>query len=596
MHSSVKNAHAPNQAHPIRYATVFCLASFAGAPLAFAEGDKSVVLTARDGTIEIHGTMMRYEDEVYVISTAFQSELFIDASLVECSGAGCPSLEKDEVAEDRSIRLVGIDEDYTLQGELIAFSGNRYIIETDLGQLQINGQQFRCEGTACPEVDIYDPTFSVFANDNAARFLIPELLRGYARAHDLKYQFGPESDEGQLIKLIDSDTGLLTAEISLFATNGIPASEMWGGGFGIVNQPLGEDSFDGFAGRIDTVLQMAYDANVIIVGDDNPIRDLSNAEMAEIWSGGMTTWETLGGGTRQIARHLVSETGNLPDTPLFGQGPTRIASGGGSDIVLHKSIEDMISAVRNDPAAIGFVDRAHAIRGGAEMVASRKVCGLIAQPTDFDIRIQNYPFANPVIAYADSDTLHPVASDILAWSQTNAAQISISDAGFASAQLQRMRIQDLGVALIHNAVVEPDFRGGQFSQMLRELRYADRLSTTFRFAYGSSVLDAESVENIKDMVLRLRDNQFEGLEILLVGFADNIGDPAQNTALAQRRAETVQAVLEAELAGKTYDIPRIRSLSFGEQMPLDCNDTEEGRASNRRVEVWVRVPVGESRL
>lgn len=596
MHSSVRNALAQGNAHPIRYATAFCLASVTGLPAALADSDKSVILTARDGTVEIHGDLQRYEDDVYVLSTAFQDELFIDANLVDCAGIGCPALDTDEAQIDRTIRLSGIDEDYTIEGDLVAFSDNRYILETDLGTLQINGQQFRCEGAACPDVDYYDPRFSVFANDNAARFLMPELLRGYARAHDLKYQSGPATADGQLVKLIDSDTGLITAEISLLATNAIPETQTWDKGFGIVKQPSAAERADALEGRFDTVMQMAYDANVMIVGDDNPIRDLSNAEMTEIWSGGMSTWETLGGGNRQITRHLVSETGNQPDVPLFGQVPTRIGAGGANEIVLHERVEDMIAAVRNDPAAIGFVDRAHALRGGADMVASRKVCGLIAQPSDFDIRIQNYPFSTPVIAYANSDDMHPVASDILAWSQTNAAQISISDAGFASAQLQRMRIQDLGVALIHNAAVEPDFRGSQFSEMMRELRYADRLSTTFRFAYGSSVLDAASVENVKDMVVRLRDNQFEGLEVLLVGFADNIGDPVQNTALAQRRAEAVQQVLETELADLSYAAPRIRSLSFGEQMPLDCNDTQDGRASNRRVEVWVRVPEGDSRL
>ncbi|MEP4260723.1 MAG: OmpA family protein, partial [Rhizobiaceae bacterium] len=81
----------------------------------------------------------------------------------------------------------------------------------------------------------------------------------------------------------------------------------------------------------------------------------------------------------------------------------------------------------------------------------------------------------------------------------------------------------------------------------------------------------------------------DGQEILLVGFADSIGPADRNTVLSQRRAETVENLLAAEFDPQTRERLNIQALSFGEQMPLDCNETDDGRANNRRVEVWARV-------
>jgi phosphate transport system substrate-binding protein len=219
----------------------------------------------------------------------------------------------------------------------------------------------------------------------------------------------------------------------------------------------------------------------------------------------------------------------------------------------------------------------------------RKSCGLTASPTDFDMQIEHYPLTLPIKAYGQSASMHPVAKSFLDWAQTFEAQRHVAPQGFVSTQLQRTKMRDMGVSIIHTAAVEPDFDGREFASMMRELRDADRLSISFRFLPGSSSLDDESVENIKDLATRLRRSEFDGQEVLLVGFADSVGPADRNTVLSERRAEAVRTVLEAEFEAETRDKLNIQVLSFGEQMPLDCNDTDDGRANNRRVEVWTRV-------
>ena len=153
-----------------------------------------------------------------------------------------------------------------------------------------------------------------------------------------------------------------------------------------------------------------------------------------------------------------------------------------------------------------------------------------------------------------------------------------------------MRLEDMGMMLIHTAAVEPDFDGNQYSSMMSELRNADRLSISFRFQTGSSILDVESVRNLRELAGRMENGEFTGLEVMLVGFADSIGDRFRNTQLAERRALAVRDILARELSPATEQQLRLTPLSYGELLPLSCNTSDVGRARNRRVEVWLRVP------
>ena len=62
------------------------------------------------------------------------------------------------------------------------------------------------------------------------------------------------------------------------------------------------------------------------------------------------------------------------------------------------------------------------------------------------------------------------------------------------------------------------------------------------------------------------------------GHTDNIGDAGANLALSQRRARRVAETV------KSYgiDAARITSRGYGETRPVASNDTEVGRAQNRR--------------
>jgi OOP family OmpA-OmpF porin len=72
-----------------------------------------------------------------------------------------------------------------------------------------------------------------------------------------------------------------------------------------------------------------------------------------------------------------------------------------------------------------------------------------------------------------------------------------------------------------------------------------------------------------------------GLKVFVVGHTDNAGALEGNMKLSQDRA---QAVVQA-LVRSGIDAARLRAYGDGPYAPVTSNDTEAGRAKNRRVEL-----------
>ena len=78
--------------------------------------------------------------------------------------------------------------------------------------------------------------------------------------------------------------------------------------------------------------------------------------------------------------------------------------------------------------------------------------------------------------------------------------------------------------------------------------------------------------------------QYPQTTIDVIGHADSTGDAAYNQALSERRASSVASYLVSR--GVLRD--RLYVAGRGESQPIASNDTAEGRAKNRRVEVVLR--------
>lgn len=89
----------------------------------------------------------------------------------------------------------------------------------------------------------------------------------------------------------------------------------------------------------------------------------------------------------------------------------------------------------------------------------------------------------------------------------------------------------------------------------------------------------ESADVVAAIAAALRQDATLRLEV--AGHTDNVGPPAHNLALSRERAAAVVAALVAK--GIAPD--RLRPEGYGATRPVATNDTEAGRAKNRRVEL-----------
>ncbi len=100
------------------------------------------------------------------------------------------------------------------------------------------------------------------------------------------------------------------------------------------------------------------------------------------------------------------------------------------------------------------------------------------------------------------------------------------------------------------------------------------------FDTGKSELKPESEQAIGEIAKLLKSDA--GLKVYVVGHTDNVGGLEANMKLSQDRAD---AVVQALVHNQGIAAARLKAYGDGPFAPVASNDTEEGRAKNRRVEL-----------
>jgi len=119
-----------------------------------------------------------------------------------------------------------------------------------------------------------------------------------------------------------------------------------------------------------------------------------------------------------------------------------------------------------------------------------------------------------------------------------------------------------------------------------ERRLVIEMKEGVNFKFKSTTLTDEAKQAIDAFIDNLKGDLAGGQNaaILIAGHADNSGSEDINYELGKRRADAVSRYL---LTQKKIDPLRVVTVSYGESVPITGNDTREGRAKNRRVEIIV---------
>lgn len=110
------------------------------------------------------------------------------------------------------------------------------------------------------------------------------------------------------------------------------------------------------------------------------------------------------------------------------------------------------------------------------------------------------------------------------------------------------------------------------------------------FAAGSAVLSEQESIWLGEFAAYLA--QRPNLYLVITGYTDNQGDSLANKRLSEARAKSVQEFL----VQRGVTAVRIKTAGKGSESPLATNETDEGRAQNRRVEIIATSPFTERPL
>lgn len=113
------------------------------------------------------------------------------------------------------------------------------------------------------------------------------------------------------------------------------------------------------------------------------------------------------------------------------------------------------------------------------------------------------------------------------------------------------------------------------------------MPSSITFALNSADLNAQFYSALEGVALVLKEYNKTVVEI--AGHTDSSGSDAYNLQLSQRRAQAVASYL----TGQGVKSERLITVGAGEAYPIASNDTDQGRAANRRVELTI-VPVTKS--
>lgn len=107
------------------------------------------------------------------------------------------------------------------------------------------------------------------------------------------------------------------------------------------------------------------------------------------------------------------------------------------------------------------------------------------------------------------------------------------------------------------------------------------LSGSVLFASGKSELLPIAQTKLEEVAKALNEQGYK--KIIVEGHTDSRGSDSANLVLSERRAEAVRALL----VSRGVDSSKITAVGIGESRPVASNDTTDGRANNRRVELVV---------
>jgi OOP family OmpA-OmpF porin len=114
-------------------------------------------------------------------------------------------------------------------------------------------------------------------------------------------------------------------------------------------------------------------------------------------------------------------------------------------------------------------------------------------------------------------------------------------------------------------------------------------TATVLFGFNRSTLSSDAKSQLDGLQQTLSNLKYYTVDV--TGYTDKTGPLTYNLQLSRLRADAVVRYLTEN---DKIPLAKIHELGYGEDMPADSNHTRSGRKENRRVEVTILAPQGET--
>ncbi len=484
------------------------------------------------------------------------------------------------------VTLKSHDGSMSMTGELVGFDGESFTIRSAIGEVSVDAYQVDCIGADCPKDERVAADFTVSGSKTIGSTLLPNLVEAFATAQNAT-AIRTAGNAGQIDLTLTSEGSGEAATVSIRmpgSAGGVQDVADGIANLAVLSRPL-SDAETLSLGSVEQII-LALDALVPVVAAENPLRSISEQDLAAIFSGGIADWADLGlptGPIKMYMREPLSGTRDAFDQIVMDAFIAELSD----EATILQTDEEIADAVAGDANAIGIVSLAAA--RNARVVPILGICGIETSATPFTIKTEEYPLSRRILLVKPAGSTLANVDSFLAYVESDDAQYDVADAGFVDQLIESTPVGQQGsrfATAIMPALSDTTLE--QLQAMMSNLVLAQRLSVTFRFSADPIDLDERAKADIARLVKILANGSYDGKELIIAGFTDSEGSMSKNRETSLARAGQVRDAILATLPAGTLDNIVLSVVGYGETSPLACNEIASGRAVNRRVEIWVK--------
>jgi phosphate transport system substrate-binding protein len=307
---------------------------------------------------------------------------------------------------------------------------------------------------------------------------------------------------------------------------------------------------------------LGLDGIAVIVNASNPTNQLDKDKIMRIFTGEISDWSQVGayrGAIKVYARNDNSGTYDTFKSLVLGGKPL---AAGTQRIEDSKALSDAVAA---DPYGIGFIGLPYIASSKAIAVSDKGTLALL--PTRLTVGTEDYLLSRRLFLYTPANPGNKYTRKFLEFAISSKGQDVVGATGFVAQNV--MQVEQMA----------PVDAPAEYKELTQD---ANRLSLNFRFASGQMDLDNKAKVDLERVVSLIADLNYPADKIMLFGFSDSTGDYSSNLALSQSRAKAI----ESQLVRRGIQPAIVRG--FGSNLAVASNESDEGQARNRRVEVWIK--------